>query len=140
MYKDKHVINAEELVVKLKDLEKLDVNKALTNSCILVRDDASLNCPVDTGQLKRSLTYDIQENVGVVGTNVFYAPYVEYGTGLFARDGDGRKDVPWRYQTADGSWHSTSGQKPQPYLEPALEKNRQAIVDEFRKTIKEAFK
>ena len=51
---------------------------------------------------------------------------VEYGTGLFAESG-GRMDVPWNYQDDEGEWHSTSGQKPQPYMRPALEENKAAI-------------
>lgn len=41
---------------------------------------ATTNSPVDTGRLKNSITYEI--NVGdsetVIGTNVEYAPYVEF--------------------------------------------------------------
>ena len=51
---------------------------------------------------------------------------VEYGTGLFAESG-GRMDVPWNYQDDEGKWHSTSGQKPQPFMRPALEENKAAI-------------
>ncbi|WP_299043873.1 hypothetical protein [uncultured Campylobacter sp.] len=46
--------------------------------------------------------------VGVVYTPLEYAPYVEYGTGLFAVEG-GRADVPWSYQNDKGEWISTSG-------------------------------
>ena len=35
---------------------------------------------VDTGRLKNSLTHQVDGNVVCVGTNVEYAPYVEYGT------------------------------------------------------------
>ena len=56
-----------------------------------------------------------------------YAPYVELGTGIFAQNGDGRQDVPWRYQDAEGNWHTTSGQRPQPFLQPALRDNEDAV-------------
>lgn len=36
--------------------------------------------PVDTGRLRDSLNTAIGSNEVVVGTNVAYAPYVEYGT------------------------------------------------------------
>lgn len=40
-----------------------------------------------TGHLMRSVTHRVQRLgnmlIGVVGTNVFYAPYLEYGTGLY---------------------------------------------------------
>lgn len=38
-------------------------------------------CPVDTGNLRNSITHEqYDENTEVVGTNVEYAPYVELGT------------------------------------------------------------
>ncbi len=43
---------------------------------------AKMKCPVDTGRLRNSIThtYDAAEQKAYVGTNVEYAPYVEYGT------------------------------------------------------------
>ena len=38
-------------------------------------------CPVDTGNLRNSITHQqVSENTEVIGTNVEYAPYVELGT------------------------------------------------------------
>jgi hypothetical protein len=51
---------------------------------------------------------------------------VEFGTGLFAEEG-GRQDVPWCYQDDEGEWHSTSGMKPNPFMRPALNENREEI-------------
>lgn len=79
---------------------------------------AVLKCPVDTGNLRTSISHDSDEDTAIVGTNVEYAPYVEYGTGKYA-EGGGRS-TPWRYQDSDGNWHTTSGQKPQPFLRPAI--------------------
>lgn len=37
-------------------------------------------CPVDTGNLRNSITHQrMNENTEVIGTNVEYAPYVELG-------------------------------------------------------------
>lgn len=36
--------------------------------------------PVDTGRLRDSITYTVQESSTTIGTNVEYAPYVEFGT------------------------------------------------------------
>jgi HK97 gp10 family phage protein len=63
-----------------------------------------------------------------------YAPYVEFGTGLFAENG-GRTDVPWCYQDDEGNWHTTSGMKPQPYMRPALEENRNEIINILKEAI-----
>lgn len=53
----------------------------------LVLRDAKKNVPVDSGQLKSSLTADVRVEgmgsrrvMGVVGTNKSYGPYVEMGT------------------------------------------------------------
>lgn len=126
------------LNVKLDNIANIDVTAALTEACQLVEGDAKLIAPKDTGELARSITHDVSENEGIVYTNKEYAPYVEYGTGLFAVDGDGRKDVPWRYQDAEGNWHSTIGQKPQPYMHPALVNNVTNIQRIFEKHMKEA--
>ena len=126
----------DSLILRLKDLENYDVSDALGRACLLVENDAKTKCPVDTGMLRSSITSVVEGNVGVVGTNVEYAPYVEFGTGLFSSKGDGRQDVPWRYQTADGEWHTTSGQNPQPYLQPALQQNSRRIIKIFKESLK----
>jgi len=71
-----------------------------------------------------------------VFTDKEYAPYVHQGTGLFAKNGDGRKDVPWHYQDAEGNWHSTSGQKPNPFLERALDENKDKCLDYIKESVK----
>lgn len=110
------------------------LKSALTESALVVETSAIKKVPVDTGQLKGSITSEILYDRARVGTNVEYAPYVEYGTGLWAEEGNGRQ-TPWRYQTADGEWHTTIGQQPQPWLRPALEENRDLILDIFRSKI-----
>lgn len=37
-------------------------------------------CPVDTGNLRNSITHTQSENAEYIGTNVEYGPYVEMGT------------------------------------------------------------
>ena len=61
------------------------------------------------------------------------------GTGIYAVNGDGRKDR-WSYQDAEGKWHSTIGQKPQPFLERALDNNRDKINKIFEDEIKRVLK
>ena len=42
---------------------------------------AKLKCPVDTGNLRNSITHAQEGNdTEIIGTNVEYAPYVELGT------------------------------------------------------------
>lgn len=114
---------------EMVDADELKI--ALGKACALVERSAKINAPKDTGELRRSITSRIEVNdtelQGVVFTPLEYAPYVEFGTGLFAEEG-GRLDVPWNYQDDEGNWHKTSGQKPHPYLRPALNENREQIL------------
>lgn len=109
-----------------------ELKKAIGMACALVEGEAKKNAPKGNGELRRSIESRVEENggdlVGVVSTPLEYAPYVEYGTGLFAEEGNGRQDVPWHYQDEKGEWHTTKGQKPHPYLRPALHDNREKIL------------
>jgi HK97 gp10 family phage protein len=89
----------------------------LWRAALMVERDAKLGCPVDTGRLRASLISSVNEGamsarvgsanrlirnpeIAVTGSNVYYAKYVELGT----------------YKM-----------KAQPFLVPALEKNKPAI-------------
>lgn len=40
---------------------------------------AKAECPVDTGRLRNSISHNVVDNDGIyIGTNVEYAPYVEF--------------------------------------------------------------
>lgn len=121
----------ENVTEALEDLVDIsDMERALGRACALVERSAKQKAPKGNGELRRSITSKVEREggdfVGVVYTPLEYAPYVEFGTGLFAESG-GRKDVPWCYQDDEGEWHSTSGMKPQPFLRPALNENREQI-------------
>lgn len=126
------VINGEAAVLKM--LERVEnaaaFEEAMGRACALVEREAKQKAPKDTGALARSIESRVENNggeiQGVVFTALEYAPYVEYGTGLFAED-KGRSDVPWNYQDDKGEWHQTSGQHPQPFMRPALDENREEI-------------
>lgn len=123
----------EEVVETIEGLvDPQELEKAMAKAVLLVERDAKMRAPRDTGDLARSITSKVEtsggEVEGTVFTPLYYAPYVEYGTGLFAEDGNGRKDVPWHYQDDAGNWHTTSGQHPQPFMRPALDENREEIL------------
>lgn len=92
-------------------------------------------CPVDTGNLRNSITHmiDEREPAAIIGTNNEYAAYVELGTGIYAEGGGGRP-TPWVYQDAKGNWHYTRGNKAQPFLKPAVAEH----ADKYREIIKNA--
>lgn len=103
---------------------------AVEKACLLVEGKAKEKCPSDTGILRSSIMSDVKTEqnqiVGTVGTMLEYAPFIEYGTGLFAENGDGRQ-TPWYYQDKDGEWHYTTGMPPHPFLRPALKESANEI-------------
>lgn len=123
-----------------QQLNSDQIKQAMGKVCALVEKTAKEKAPKDTGALRRSITSNVSEEadyiVGTIYTPLEYAPYVEYGTGLFAENGNGRSDVPWSYKDDEGNWHSTSGQRPHPYMRPALTDNREKILEIFEEAFK----
>lgn len=101
----------------------LETVKKVEKSCLVIEGEAKKECPIDLGQLRASITsetnFNNREIVGKVGSALEYAPYVHNGTGIYAKNGDGRK-TPWTYTVKSGKYagtHITVGQKPNPFLE-----------------------
>ena len=92
-------------------------------------------CPVDTGNLRNSITHavDEEEPAAYIGSNVEYASYVCLGTGKYVSGG---RPTPWTYQDAKGEWHWTAGSRAQPYIKPAVAAN----ANTYRKIIEDAMK
>lgn len=80
----------DRILYKLTSLYDLKgVENGIEKGCVLVERDAKKKAPKDTGTLRRSITSEVKAGntdvEGSVFTPLEYAPYVEYGTGLFAR-------------------------------------------------------
>lgn len=86
------------------------------------KENITINRAVDTGALRNSVTHQVVSGEGAVyiGSNLKYAPYVEFGTGKYYSGG---RQTPWVYKDQDGKWHKTSGMKPRAYLKPAITDN-----------------
>lgn len=135
-----NVDGLDGLIARLDGL--IDENKtakAIQKACLIVERSAKTKAPKGDGGLRNSIKSQVEndsgEVVGVVYTPLLYAPYVEYGTGLFAENG-GRKDVPWVYKDDKGKFHTTSGQHPQPFMRPALNENREKILQILKEGVK----
>ena len=131
--------NLENTIDKIKVCESV----AIDRGCQVIENKAKELCPVDDGMLRASITHKVQESsvgtiTGTVGTGVEYAPYVHQGTGLFAVNGDGRKE-PWVYKDAKGQFHKTIGQKPQPFLLDASIGEMDAVIRQISEVMKYAF-
>lgn len=65
----------------IKDVDQ-EIEKRIKRALSLMGDTvegyAKEDCPVDTGNLRNSLTHEPGEDCEYVGTNVEYAPYVEF--------------------------------------------------------------
>lgn len=110
-----------------------NVAKNMEKACLTIEGSAKQNCPVDQGILRASMQHDVSvssgEIVGRISNSSEIAPYVHQGTGIYAKDGNGRK-TPWKYKAQGGKyagWHITKGQKPQPFLDKAKLDNKNKI-------------
>ena len=97
---------------------------------------AVLLAPVDTSELKTHIFPRVNDEGThlIVGTNVEYAIYVEYGTGIYAEEGKGRQ-TPWFYyyegKNGKPGWRITRGQKPAKFLRRAFMDNTNKIGQLF---------
>lgn len=111
MAKKRGKLEGEAVAAEFKRLSKsIDgvIDEALMLSGLIVERSAKRNTPVDTGRLRASITTRLGNNYVEVGTNVKYAPYVEFGT---------------------------SKQSAQPYLTPAYTQNKKRIVQIIKEAV-----
>ena len=87
------------------------IGRALTRIGLSAEGYAKKECPVDTGNLRNSITHEVvqSEKAVHIGTNVEYAPYVEMGT---------------------------TNTKAQPYLKPAIADH----IQEYKSIIEQELK
>ncbi len=107
------------------------VTASVEAACKLIEDRAKELAPVDTGALRESIGTQINDSgktvVGTVGSDLYYAPFVEWGTGI--RGAESADAGPGPYSP---TW---PGMTPRPYMRPALDESRGAVLDLFRSNI-----
>ena len=116
------------------------IDKGLGTGANKIKADAKRFCPYDTGRLKGGISSErIAPMEWAVGTNVLYAPCVEFGTG--------RKGSPkvyhtfresWSYKDEKGQWHTSHGQPPRPFLYPAMLYNKDYVFKACRLALAKA--
>lgn len=146
------VKNADRLLKKLDNIASVDVIKPMRKATALVHGQAKTLCPTDTGALRGSIHMEVKEQlknvIGRVYTNVSYASYVEFGTGI---KGNGSypyknktilsyRDTPWVYTPDGEKYFKTYGQVAQPYMYPALHFHRKEIKEILGSNINASFK
>lgn len=90
--------------------KEASVLKALESIGLTAEAFAKMECPVDTGNLRNSITHETDKATVVVGTNVEYGKFVELGT----------------YKMT-----------PQPFLRPAFENHMAQYQNIFETCLKE---
>lgn len=119
----------------------------MNTAVLLVHGQAKAGAPTDKGNLKGSIHPKVmtvgKTVIGKVYTNLSYAPFVEFGTGIKGNGTYPNKDInltyrdtPWVY-TPDGgdTFYYTEGQVAQPYMYPAIKQNEKTIKKMFEKTL-----
>lgn len=103
-----------------------------------VEAQAKRNTKVDTGKTKGSWEHivDADKMEVQIGSRYQNALWEEFGTGIYALNGDGRK-TKWVYRTEDGKFHATVGKKPRRALYRAYESKKNAIIREAKRRFKE---
>lgn len=108
--------NSDEVLAAMESA----CNRALEKCGLVAEGYAKKLCPVDTGNLRNSITHTVADNgerAAYVGTNSEYGVYVECGTGIYYPGG---RQTPLVYQDEKGDWHLTHGQRAKPYIKPAV--------------------
>lgn len=132
----------------IRDVRGAEFLRAMRGAILVLERDAKLFAPVDTGRLKASITSEVRSSglgssysvAGVVGTNVSYAPYMEFGTGTIVgrpphRPPSSALDV-WarRHGIASGFLVARAiarkgGLEPRRFFQRSMEKNQQKVID-----------
>jgi len=133
-----------------KDLHGAPIVNAMQQSALEVTRDAIINAPVDTGKLQASILPRIDltetEVIGVVGSNVEYAPAVEFGSkphmppleplaAWVRRHNIGEEGYEYGIAMLIAWKIAAHGTKAQPYLIPAFEKNEANIRRRFENAV-----
>jgi HK97 gp10 family phage protein len=100
-----------------------EIKRIVRETTEIIVTNAKALAPVDDGSLKDSIDADYMRGglTAYVRVGAHYGIYVEFGTGIYAVKGNGRK-TPWRYFSNKlGRWVTTHGMRAQPYFFPALD-------------------
>lgn len=145
----------DELLSKLASLGadiKNEAGVAGKKAMLQVENAAKTKCSVDNGLLRASINTQVVEESGEAvvktGTSLIYGPYVEYGTGIYAEAGNGRK-TPWLWKVESRKWAAIfgipvggtilwKGSHPHPFLRPAWDENKDKVVDDVQKNLEAA--
>jgi len=119
----------------MRDFDKM-IFKSLHEGSDLVVSQAKALAPSDMAELRGSINKNVTAKNAVSGTNIDYAPYVEFGTRPHAAPISALQGWADRHGIPVGAvWMSIKkkGTKAQPFLWPAFTGNIKNIIAVFRK-------
>ena len=132
--------------VEFKDFTKIVLDKIHTTGEQFLEEvggeveaQTKKNTKVDTGKTKGSWEHVVNADKMEVqiGSRYQNALWEEFGTGIYALNGDGRK-TKWVYKSPkDGKFYATVGKKPRRALFRAFESKKNLIIREARRRFKE---
>lgn len=126
----------KDLVTALQvysDRVQEEVEQGVSETALILDTEASSRAPVDEGNLKNSIQSDIGGLEATVSVGAFYAPFVEYGTGIHATGpgGSRAKQIPWTYKASNGQFYTTYGNPAQPFWFPSIDVARKYFRNYF---------
>lgn len=123
--------------VKVKATMNDALNRWLYESAAELESQVKQNTAVDTGQLKGSWDFSVDESKGeaVIGSPLENSIWEEFGTGEYAMNGDGRKGG-WYYVDSKGKGHFTKGKKPRRALHKAFYAKKALIIRKAEEILK----
>lgn len=134
-------VKFENFSIQVKDAIEDAVMQYLHEAAGELKSQIQRNTPVDTGQLKNSWTYTVDESkqTATVGSPLENAIWNEFGTGEYAANGDGRKGG-WSYKDAKGDWHFTKGKAPRRTMHNAFTTMKPKLVKRAEEVLKGSMK
>ena len=145
----------DNLIKKLEALggTVVSIRKEMFQNMGDVADMMARKAPTDTEKLKPNIqvkddSTDTELNVkaGIFAESAInYAIYQEYGTGIYAENGQGRQ-TPWLWQVKSQKWADIfgievgqsvlwHGNQPHPFIRPAWDENKDKIEEKLRKAL-----
>jgi len=128
-----------------------EIDKIVMRAGLIIQNAAQKKTPVNTGLLRSSITTRLDKTEkkvsAEIGTNVDYAPFIEFGSSPH-QSPDGSQEfvesmLRWGHlhgMDDSQSWAviqhiRKNGTKPKPFLTPALDENRATVQDQINSEI-----
>lgn len=124
---------------KLKKFSKQEFSNQIGFTVADIASKAVSKVPVDTGNLKQSISYGAINKNAYVEAKAVYAPYIEFGTGGFINTNDAQElgiNPAMIKAMFSGKGVREVNIKPQPYFFNSVREGFNDLLKRLKKTIK----